>query len=151
MSTQSHETLAIEASAAPFSVGLLDRETYLAFRREFRQSAQLKFLPPGLMALRALLLGRPLKKAFSPIRNPRKLANGQAMWGGLERALSKGELEFAVSCIKSRMTEEEKTLLDRIVKPASVSFGKSLLEIARRKALADLASDPSSTTPGDLS
>lgn len=148
MSTKPHDTLADEASAAPFSVGLLDRETYLAFRREFRQSAQLKLLPPGLMALRALLLGRPLKKAFSPIRNPRKLANGQAQWGGLERALSKGELDFGVSCVKARMTEEEKTRLDRIVKPASVSFGRSLLEIARRKALDDLASDPSSTTPG---
>jgi hypothetical protein len=39
------------------------------------------------MATRALLLGRPLERAFSPITSPVKLANGQRPWGALQDAL----------------------------------------------------------------
>lgn len=144
MSTKPHDTPANEASVAPFSVGLLDRETYLAFRRVFKHFAKVKILSPGSMALRAILLGRPLKKSFAPISNPRKLANGQAEWGGLERALSVGALNFAAGVKHAAMTDEEKKLFDRIIKPVSPD-GLSLLEIARRQALADLVSPTPST------
>lgn len=63
-----------------------DKEEYLALRATWKALAQAKTLSASDMAAYALLRGKDLRKAFSPITNPNKLANGQAAGQGLDQA-----------------------------------------------------------------
>lgn len=70
-----------------------DADHYHAFRaawkascRENREKGHLK---TEHYALYALLRGRDLKKSFSPITNSRKLENGAAPYGSLNRTLDR--------------------------------------------------------------
>lgn len=65
------------------TTGLLTtKESNLAFRAAFRELAHARKLSAQHMALFAIVTGKPLGHAFSPVTNSRKLANGQAAWGG---------------------------------------------------------------------
>jgi hypothetical protein len=64
------------------------REEYQAFVATFKSLAARRELTPEVLALRALVLGKPLGRAFSPVTNETKLANGHARWAGAMSALS---------------------------------------------------------------
>lgn len=64
------------------------REQYLAFVATFKSLAARRELTPEALALRALALGKPLGRTFSPVTNETKLANGHARWSGAMSALS---------------------------------------------------------------
>lgn len=65
----------------------LDSVSRAAFLSNFRSLAQKRALTPAHMALRAVALGQPLNRAFTPVTNRIKLGAGQRPWGGLARAL----------------------------------------------------------------
>ena len=58
------------------------------FIAAFKARAHGRALTPALMAARALLLGRPVERGFTPISNPVKLANGRRPFDSLETALA---------------------------------------------------------------
>ncbi|MBK3779828.1 hypothetical protein G3A43_06145 [Paraburkholderia aspalathi] len=63
------------------TTGLLTTGTsHYAFRAAFRRLAHARKLNAQHMALHAILMGKPLGLAFSPISNTTKLANGQSPW-----------------------------------------------------------------------
>lgn len=62
------------------------KEEYLAFRAEWKAAARAKTLTAADMAAYALLRGKDLRQAFTPITNPTKLANGQPAEHGLDLA-----------------------------------------------------------------
>lgn len=63
------------------NTGLLaTKESNLAFRAAFRKLAREKKLTAELMALYAMVTGKPMGAVFSPITNAVKLANGQDAW-----------------------------------------------------------------------
>jgi hypothetical protein len=66
---------------------LTSKESYQAFRAAFRTLANARKLTPQHMALFALVTGRPLGKAFSPVTNRNKLANGQLPWASACKAM----------------------------------------------------------------
>lgn len=83
-------TTAIVTSAdlANRSTIFSSREEYLAFVATFKSLAARRALTPEALALRALVLGKPLGRTFSPVTNDTKLANGHARWAGAMSALS---------------------------------------------------------------
>ena len=68
--------------------GLLTNESIRAFRADFRRLANARKLTAQHMALHAIIMGKPLNRAFSPITNAKKLANGQRPWDGAASALA---------------------------------------------------------------
>ena len=63
------------------TTGLLTtKEFNLAFRATFRKLAREKKLTAELMALYAMVTGKPMGAVFSPVTNATKLANGQGAW-----------------------------------------------------------------------
>lgn len=63
------------------TTGLLTtKEFNLAFRAAFRKLAREKKLTAELMALYAMVTGKPMGAVFSPVTNETKLANGQSAW-----------------------------------------------------------------------
>lgn len=81
-------TTAISAASATRNTIFSSREEYLAFVAAFKALAARRQLTPEVLALRALALGKPLGKAFSPVTNDVKLANGHTRWAGAMSALS---------------------------------------------------------------
>lgn len=69
----------------------------LAKARElWRAAAKAKTITSASMAAWMILRGKDPKKAFTPVSNPVKLANGFTPWGSFEAALfSSGKLERA--------------------------------------------------------
>jgi len=71
-----------------FTSGLLTtKDSHLAFRAAFRRLARARKLSAQHMALHAIVTGKPLGKAFSPVTNPIKLANGQHAWASALAAI----------------------------------------------------------------
>ncbi len=63
------------------TTGLLaTKESNLAFRAAFRKLAREKKLTAELMALYAIVTGKPMGAVFSPVSNAFKLNNGQRAW-----------------------------------------------------------------------
>jgi hypothetical protein len=68
-----------------------DKEDRLRFDRSWSELLASDAEPPitaALMLVHALALGRSPAKAFTPISNPVKLANGHKPWQSLEASLS---------------------------------------------------------------
>lgn len=63
-----------------------DTTSRVAFRAAWKILADKRALTPAHMALYALLMGRPVSRAFSPITNPVKLQNGQLPWAAARSA-----------------------------------------------------------------
>lgn len=81
-------TTAISAVSATRDTTIFaSREQYLAFVAAFKALAARRALTPEVLALRALALGKPLGRTFSPVINPVKLANGHDRWLGALQAL----------------------------------------------------------------
>jgi hypothetical protein len=80
------------------TTGLLTEQAFFDFRSAFRQLAHARKLTAQHMALHAILTGKPLGKAFSPITNTTKLANGQAPWGNALAAIHSLARRPDVSC-----------------------------------------------------
>ncbi|MEX3984113.1 hypothetical protein AB4Y45_34735 [Paraburkholderia sp. EG287A] len=68
--------------------GLLTIESLRAFRAAFRRLANARKLTAQHMALHAIIMGKPLNRAFSPITNATKLANGRNPWDGAASAIA---------------------------------------------------------------
>jgi hypothetical protein len=81
------------------TTGLLTEEAFFAFRHAFRQLAHARKLTAQHMALHAILTGKPLGKAFSPITNANKLANGHAPWRNALDAIHQLARRPDASCI----------------------------------------------------
>lgn len=64
------------------------REQYFAFVAAFKALAARRALTPEVLALRALALGKPLGRTFSPTTNVVKLSNGHNRWLGALQALA---------------------------------------------------------------
>lgn len=80
--------IATSANLATRSTIFSSREEYLAFVATFKSLAARRELTPEVLALRALALGKPLGRTFSPVTNDTKLSNGHARWAGAMSALS---------------------------------------------------------------
>lgn len=88
-STPVASPVAGDATAALPAPGLFRSvDDYRVFRAEWKALAHAKALTAAHMAAYALLTGRSLEAAFSPITNPVKLANGQVARGALQSALA---------------------------------------------------------------
>lgn len=67
-------------TVSSFSSLLATAQHHHDFIAAFRKLAHARMLTPQHLALRALVLGKPLGRAFSPVTNPIKLAHGQVAW-----------------------------------------------------------------------
>lgn len=67
-------------AVSSFSGLLSTAQRHHDFIVAFRKLAHARMLTPQHLALRALVLGKPLGRAFSPVTNTVKLANGQEAW-----------------------------------------------------------------------
>lgn len=80
------------ASAAPVSSSsnapgvLSDRTRRAAVRRLWKRYAAEGSIYAQDLFTFCLLFGKPIRAAFTPVRHPRKLANGQRPFGAAERA-----------------------------------------------------------------
>lgn len=80
---------------------------YRAFMLAWKIAANTRALTPQKMAVYALLMGRPLGRAFSPISNHKKLGGGHRPWGSALsaiRSLSFGRipLEFDFLSVETK-------------------------------------------------
>lgn len=60
---------------------------YRAFMLAWKIAANTRALSPQKMAMYAILIGRPLGRAFSPISNHQKLSGGHRPWGSALSAI----------------------------------------------------------------
>lgn len=81
-------TTATSANSATRNTSIFaSREQHMAFVAAFKALAARRALTPEVLALRALALGKPLGRTFSPVVNAVKLANGHDRWHGALQAL----------------------------------------------------------------
>lgn len=93
------------------------QEAYRDFTAAFKALAHAKALTATHLALRALVLNKPLGAAFTPITNATKLANGQTRWQGAQQALaSLKHAAFRVSAGPLHTPEEKALALSQSLK-----------------------------------
>jgi hypothetical protein len=113
-------TTAISAASATRNSIFSSREEYLAFVATFKSLAARRLLTPEVLALRALALGKPLGRTFSPVTNEVKLANGHARWDG------------AMSAVASLRYTHGRTALLELAATLPEAVYKSLVDEAAR-------------------
>lgn len=69
-----------------------DRALRVALRQDWKRQHDAKALTPAMIAAYALLRGKSIAKAFTPISRPSKLANGHRATGARDDALASAAL-----------------------------------------------------------
>lgn len=83
---QTQEAPSISVAMAAETSHPLDRELFLAAKSAWKSASRNKTPSASAHVAWNLLRGLPADRGFSPVVNPRKLANGMSPWGAFEAA-----------------------------------------------------------------
>ncbi|MDO8415249.1 MAG: hypothetical protein Q7S87_03440 [Agitococcus sp.] len=115
--------------AAPFRFST--HEQYTRFIQAWKQLAKDTALTAEHIAFHALVLNKPIARAFSPITNTNKLANGCHAWHSAQCALHYHKMGTIPAGLALLTSEEQTSLILAATRVLSAPFPPSVPTVSR--------------------